>query len=430
MLMLYASMDNYLKDGGKLGFVITQTVFKTKGAGDGFRRFRLGKEGPHLKVLSAHDLVELQPFEGASNRTATVILQKGEATEYPAGYTLWRKAKPGRIGMDLSLGEVEERTTRRLLSARPVNEAELTSPWLTASPAALAALQKVVGPSRYGARAGATTCGGDGVFLCRVQDVRPDGLVVVQNAAEAARGQLGTETAVLEPDVIYPVLRGKDVGRWRCASALYVVLPQDPSSRRGYDEHWLRVELPRTHEYLTRFKTALEKRQSKVLPRPPFYSVYGFGSYHLSPFKVVWGRVANRVEACVSRPRRDAPLGGKPVVPFEAMLCVTGTEDEAHYLCACLNCSASHLLVRAYIAGHPDTHVLDNVAIPKFEPSNPLHQSLASLSRRAHQLAASGKEGEAELRSVEEEIDRLAAQLWGITDEEMDEIRRALAELA
>ena len=33
MLMLYASADNYLKDGGRLGFIITQTVFKTKGAG-------------------------------------------------------------------------------------------------------------------------------------------------------------------------------------------------------------------------------------------------------------------------------------------------------------------------------------------------------------------------------------------------------------
>jgi hypothetical protein len=128
MLMLYVSMDNYLRDGGKLGFVITQTVFKTKGAGDGFRRFRLGQEGPRLKVLSVDDLVELQPFEGASNRTATVVLQKGEGTEYPAGYTLWRKAKPGKVGMDLSLEEVEERTTRRLLSARPVNEAEPTSP--------------------------------------------------------------------------------------------------------------------------------------------------------------------------------------------------------------------------------------------------------------------------------------------------------------
>ena len=39
MLFVYSCLDNYLGEGGKLGFVITQTVFKTKGAGDGFRNF-------------------------------------------------------------------------------------------------------------------------------------------------------------------------------------------------------------------------------------------------------------------------------------------------------------------------------------------------------------------------------------------------------
>ncbi|HXG35898.1 MAG TPA: N-6 DNA methylase [Dehalococcoidia bacterium] len=106
MLMLYAAMDSYLKDDAKLGFVITQTVFKTKGAGDGFRRFRLGEDGPQLKVLAVDDLVELQPFEGATNRTAIVVLQKGQPTVYPITYTLWRKSRPGRIGIDTLLEEV------------------------------------------------------------------------------------------------------------------------------------------------------------------------------------------------------------------------------------------------------------------------------------------------------------------------------------
>ena len=52
-----------------------------------------------------------------------------------------------------------------------------------------------------------------------------------------------------------------------------------------------------------------------------------------------------------------------------------------------------------------------------------------STASRAHQLAARGKEGEEELHQVEEEIDRLVAQLWGLTEEELEEIKRALAEL-
>ncbi len=49
MLMLYAAADRYLKPHGRLGMVITQTLFQTKGAGDGFRRFRLGQDGPPLQ---------------------------------------------------------------------------------------------------------------------------------------------------------------------------------------------------------------------------------------------------------------------------------------------------------------------------------------------------------------------------------------------
>ena len=37
-LMLYACADAYLRHGGRLGFVITQTLFQTRGAGDGFHR--------------------------------------------------------------------------------------------------------------------------------------------------------------------------------------------------------------------------------------------------------------------------------------------------------------------------------------------------------------------------------------------------------
>ncbi len=42
VLMLYVAADRYLKDRGKLGFVITQSIFKTEGGGEGFRRLQLG----------------------------------------------------------------------------------------------------------------------------------------------------------------------------------------------------------------------------------------------------------------------------------------------------------------------------------------------------------------------------------------------------
>ena len=121
MLFTYAAADHYLKRGGKLGFLITQEVFKSKGAGEGFRRFRLGEDGEFLEVLGAADFVQIQPFEGASNKTAAIFLRKGKQTEYPVPYILWQRKKGvGHVPTDATLHEATtELTTRKRLMARP-----------------------------------------------------------------------------------------------------------------------------------------------------------------------------------------------------------------------------------------------------------------------------------------------------------------------
>lgn len=64
MLFTYSSVANYLEEGGKLGFVITQSIFKTQGAGDGFRQLRYtsvdSEETWYLKPLMVHDLSATQ----------------------------------------------------------------------------------------------------------------------------------------------------------------------------------------------------------------------------------------------------------------------------------------------------------------------------------------------------------------------------------
>lgn len=97
MLFLYASVDCYLKNTGKLAFLITQEVFKSKKAGEGFRRFRIGNNGSFLKVKFVHDLVSLKPFEGAANKTALLALVKGKETEYPVDYYVWSKRSKAKF---------------------------------------------------------------------------------------------------------------------------------------------------------------------------------------------------------------------------------------------------------------------------------------------------------------------------------------------
>jgi hypothetical protein len=77
------------------------------------------------------------------------------------------------------------------------------------------------------------------------------------------------------------------------------------------------------------------------------------------------------------------------------------------------------------------------IGIPRFNPGNPIHTRLADLSQQAHALAAAGQTSEVSetsevsrrLAAVEAQVDEAAAELWGITDRELEEIRRSLEEL-
>lgn len=131
MLFTYAAIDYYLKDKAKLGFLITQEVFKSKGAGEGFRRFRLGSQ-KYFRVLKAHDLVAVQPFEGAANKTALIIAKKDEITSYPVPYTVWSRRKGvGKIPTDAVLEEVLSRLQKKKLLAQPIGSP--TGSWQTIS---------------------------------------------------------------------------------------------------------------------------------------------------------------------------------------------------------------------------------------------------------------------------------------------------------
>jgi len=156
VLMTYVAIDKYLKDKGKLCFVITQSLFKTKGGGEGFRRFQLGKNGTPFNILQVDDMVDLQPFDSATNRTAVFLAQKGEKTKYPVDYAIWKKKEKGAIGLDFTWDEVQQKTIVRYLKAQSI-DGTIQGSWITAKPKALSALKRVIGKSFYRARAGVCT---------------------------------------------------------------------------------------------------------------------------------------------------------------------------------------------------------------------------------------------------------------------------------
>jgi len=437
MLMTYVAMDKYLKPRGKLGFVITQSVFKTSGAGQGFRRFLLSGNAS-IRVVHVDDMVELQPFEGASNRTSVVVLQKGRPMSYPMpSYLYWRKTVKGKsIPVDGTLEDVLGMTKRMQFAAAPVSEDDPTSPWITGRPRALKAVKKVLGKSDYVAHAGCYTGGANAVYWIEIVAERPDGLVVVSNVTEGAKKKVESVQAVLEPDLLYPLLRGRDVQRWRAEPSAYIIMAQDPVKRRGIDEDKMKTRYPKTYQYLKRFERVLRERaafkryftrrnrRGRIVETGPFYSMFDVGDYTFAPYKVVWrGEVALTLNSAVIKDSKS-----KIVVPDQtAYLVAFNDHRAAHFFCGILNSVPIRLIYALHKFKHVSMHFISHVNIPQFDSQNILHLHLAELSERAHEAAQ--KEDKEELRAIEDEIDKLAAQIWGLSDEEFEEIQQNLDEI-
>lgn len=202
VLMLYVCLSDLSSTDGHLGFLITQSVLKASGAGQGFRRLRLNDSCP-LRMIRAEDYSDFQPFEGATNRTAAVYIARGEPTTYPVDYDVWQKTSRGSISQDATLSEVMGRTRILPYAAIPVNPNDDTSAWMTGRPEALDRLRRLSGPSGYRSRKG-VYASVNGVFWVNAIQSRPDGKVIIQNHVVDSRRPIEQVTAAIEADCLFP----------------------------------------------------------------------------------------------------------------------------------------------------------------------------------------------------------------------------------
>jgi len=413
MLMLYASADRYLRAGGRLGMVVTQTVFQTRGAGDGFRRFRLGPNGAALGVLRVDDMVALKPFRGAANWTSVVVLEKDRPPHYPVPYFVWKASDRGESD-DGRRAQLPDSATAEQCWAQPIDAASAGSPWFVWPQGLACDPQQLVGPSDYTAHLGANSGGANAVYWLKVLGGTRDG-VRVSNAVQPGRDHAEPLDTVIEPDLLYPLVRWSDVARYAARPSAHLLLAQDPETRTGIDEPRMRARYPRTYAYLERFRDVLAARAAyrRYQDTKPFYSMYNVGPYTVASVKVVWRRMDRQIRAAVVEPVEDPLLGLRPAVPQETCVLVAcDCGDEAHYLCAVLNSEIVHFLASGHSVrggkGFGTPGILESLRIRRFDPRDPRHCQLADCSREAHAaVTACGEPG-----PIQALIDRLAAALW------------------
>lgn len=415
VLMTYVIMDNFLKDGAKLAFVINQNLLQASGGGDGFRKFTIKEKIP-VSVKSVNDFVEVEPFKdlGVSNKTATIILQKNETNTYPVVYKKWHKCNKKVIGSNEKKDNVlNKQIEYEKLYASPIDE--YNSPWMIATVAKKEMFDKMLNKgleASYRARKGVDTSA-NAIFWVKEKKKVKSNLILVDNSPENSRKEIfRISNFPLETDHIYPLLRGKDVKKWKYHSEYSIILPY---ARDGkvVEKKELVTACPNTFDYFFTdrhgFCSVLKERATykKFILRQdehaPEYSLYNIGAYTFSPYKVIWKALAKGVEAVTISNENNRML-----IPDHNLLMVPLEDEmEAYYLTGVLNSDIVSEFVNAYVAWFISGHILERINIPKYSEKNMLHSEIAELSKDAH-LAVGNKK---ELEKVEGRLNKKVTNL-------------------
>jgi len=440
-LFIARSLDKYVNDNGILTFLLPFTVFKNQ-SGAGFREFvAKGKPSNKLlcKTLRIYDLVTLYPFEGATNRTAMITIKRAGITEFPVECIIFHNPRSSGIDPELALSEVKASTRQFEMIFTPVDRGKPDSPWMQITSTAYEGIKKILGKSDYRAYAGVCTALNQ-VYWIEILDKIPDGVLIRNPVLPGQKKTVKIVEAAVEKDFAFPSVRGRDVKKWYVTKEHgWILLPHDQKTGRPLAERLMRLSYPKTYDYFDNFRGALEKRSIHMLwgKGKPFYSVYDIGDYTFYPFKVVWkeisGKISGKAEFLTSvvESGYHSIVGKKVIIPdHKLMLIPLERQDEAYYVSAILNSRIVALVMSAYaIETGMDPRVIEHVELARFESDNAIHQKLSQSSKEAHetvkQIYDEGKSGlQSKLKATEDEIDQLTSQLYGITDDELREIRK------
>ena len=402
MLATYAAADSWLNPGGRLGFVVTESAFKSVGAARGFRRFQIGDDpSDALKVVRVDDLTRLDPFANAATRSTVLLLEKGEATTYPVPFIQWTK------------------TGKRNAVAEPIDPGDRLSPWVAATPTVLPLLRRMLGESTVRAYEGINTGGANGVYWLRVLERTQPGTVIVENDPTFGRSSVPRIRAEIESTYLYPLLRHQDVGRWSAAPELSILMLQDPQRRRGVEIEELKANAPKTFDFIGRFEELLRKRAAYKRyftasngRSAPFYTMFNVGTYTLAPIKVVWRRMIAPLQAAVVI--EDGP---KPPFPQETLCFIPcGDRNEADYYAGLLNSKIVNVAALATTQGSSKSfgapHLLKLVRLADVR-----------LQKRRSPPTCRNRSESSDRRG--DDLDRAAAAVYGFTQAELSALSKS-----
>lgn len=432
MAVTYVSVDQFLKNEGKMIFLLPATFLKSSKGGEGFRKFEIIRNNQKIpfSVEEVHDFSGVKLFTVPS---VAIKFIKGKPMTYPMSKYRFYTQIDGKRTIDSHANweQASRQFTYENCLAQPVDKDNPQSAWLTLKDMTFANNVLNTKISRvYKGRKGIEPAGAKGVYiLLKPQKIKKGYLEITNDISRQRRQDIidkGVHTGIVEDKYIYPMLGGRNIVRWYVKTNEFMIVPHSEEFKYGIPEETLAREAPDTYLWLRFYHDELLNtriKNGKFFNQKihPFYRLDNIGTYTYSPYKVLWKEQTSSMSAVVvstylnSVPDADENLFSedKPIVIDSKVLMLDlYNELEAYYVCGIINSPCVIKVIDGYaISTNRGVDVLKNVAIPKYNSGNSIHRKIATISKRIHDVMKESR-GKANIESLESSLDKETHKLF------------------
>lgn len=400
-LISSVSMENWLKDEGKLAFLMPK-VIAFQQSYDGYRKFQCNKVPRDF--IAFYDWSRAgHPFHPITERFMTFVIgPKSERPEIiPVKNYVKRRKKPKIAGEShISLEEAMERLIEKEAVAGQIMPHN-TAFTIADSVSELDTYRKIAGEADYIGREGLELYPQELLLftLALKPPTQPrEGCVYIQNLQfKKSIYPILPELVEIETKYLFPVVKSINIERFKHKySGIIAPVPYDKSnSKQPLDQNQLKGT--KLLDYFLKYREIFAKQTEyyQKIKGPnsgEFYGLARIGPYSFKEHYVAF-RDSTKWRATVISPV-ETDWGGRKRFVFQnhaASICEDSkgnyiTEDEAHYICAILNTP----IVEKYIIQSSDSRsfkIRPPVKIPKFDAEKGKHTYLQQLSRKAHTVS-------------------------------------------
>ena len=405
MAVTYVTVDKYLKNNGNMVFLLPASFLKSTKGGEGFRKLFITRFEQNIpfSIDTVDDFSGVKLF---TIPTVAIKITKGVEMKYPMNaYKVWRQnGKKSLIDSHAKWSQVVNDLSYEVLSAQPVDGNDKQSSWLTMLDMGLA--NKILDSSKkryYSGRKGIEPAGAKGIYLLKKPIRSRDGLLLIENCIERQRRKdllaKGIHKGKVEETYVFPMLGGRNIGRWQVKSNEFILVPHTAEYKYGIPVAELERHAPKTSEWLNYFHDELleSRRQNGKFfneHTQPYYRLDNVGEYTYAPYKVLWKEQTGSMSAVVvgsyyeSIPNADRNLFSEDkiiVVDSKVLMLALHSFDEAHYICGILNSKDVVGVIDSYaVSTNRGIDVLKYLAIPKYNSANNNHENIAKFSENIH----------------------------------------------